>query len=167
MILWQTSDVLKYVNRDRKAVFLLDDETVTPNSKEYRRSEAVMTQAPHMHEMQTKSLDTPDETRNLPKTKVEVVTFGDRSIMRVTLEPGWKWSEHVKPTVGTQSCQVERFGYCISGRLRVRMDDGTEAEIRPGDADMIPPGHDAWVIGDQPFIGLDVIGGPIYGQPKQ
>lgn len=127
-----------------------------------------MAQAPHKHGMQTKSLNTPDETRNLPKTRVDVVTMGDKSVMRLTLEPGWRWSEHVKPTVGTQSCDVEHFGYCISGRLRVRMDDdGTEGEMRPGDVDMIPAGHDAWVVGDEPFVGLDFISAPIYGKPKK
>jgi quercetin dioxygenase-like cupin family protein len=93
--------------------------------------------------------------------------MGDKSVMRLTLEPGWRWSEHVKPTVGTQSCDIEHFGYCISGRLRVRMDDGTEGEMRSGDVDMIPAGHDAWVVGDEPFVGLDFISASIYGKPKK
>lgn len=126
-----------------------------------------MTQAPapHKHELQTKNLNTPDETRNLPRTKAEVVHFEDKSLMRTTLEPGWKWSEHVKPTSGTSSCQIEHFGYCLSGHLRVRMDDGTEKEIGPGDADVIPPGHNAWVVGNEPFVSLDFVGGSTYGKP--
>ena len=114
--------------------------------------------------MQTKSLNRPDEVRTLPKTRAEVVDFGDMSLMKLTLEPGWRWSEHVKPTVGTTSCEVPHFSYCLSGRLHVRMDDGTETEFGPGDVQLLSPGHDAWVIGDQPFVGLDFQGGKTYAR---
>src|SRR5437764_12088507 len=80
----------------------------------------------------TKSFDTPDETRTPPKTKVEVLTFGDQSVMKFTLEPGWQWSEHVKPPAGTASCQVGHFAYRLSGRSKIVMDDGTEAEVALG-----------------------------------
>ena len=114
--------------------------------------------------MQIKSFNRPDEVRTLPKTKVEVLTFGDLSLMKVTFEPGWKWSEHVKPTARTASCEVSHFNYGISGRLHVRMDDGTESEIGPGDVQFLPPGHDAWVVGNDSYVGLDFLGGQIYGK---
>ncbi len=117
-----------------------------------------------MSTLQKKSFDTPDETRSLPKTKVEVVTFGDMTAMKTTFEPGWKWSEHVGPKVGTASCQVPHFGYVISGRMRIVMDDGKEEEVGPGDAVVIPPGHNAWVVGDEPYVGLDFQGGKTYAK---
>lgn len=119
-----------------------------------------------MSTMQTKSLNTPDETRTLPSTNIEVITFGDLSLMKLTLAPGWRWSKHVKPTAGTDSCEVPHFNYGISGRLHIRMDDGTESEIGPGDAQLLPPGHDAWVVGDEPYVGLDFQGGHLYGNPS-
>src|SRR5262249_10608162 len=109
-----------------------------------------------------KSFNAPDETRSLPKTRVEVVTFGEMSAMKTTFEPGWRGSEDVKPKVGTESCQVLHFGYVISGRQRVRMDDGTEEEFGPGDVMVVSPGHDAWVVGDEPYVGLDFQGGKTY-----
>ena len=117
-----------------------------------------------MSTMQTKSLNSPEEVRTLPKTTVEVITFGELSLMKLTLQPGWRWSEHVKPTAGTQSCDVPHFNYGLSGRLHVRMDDGTESEIGPGDAQLLPSGHDAWVVGDEPYVGLDFQGGHLYGK---
>jgi quercetin dioxygenase-like cupin family protein len=119
-----------------------------------------------MSTMQTKSLNAPDETRTLPKTSIEVISFDDLSLMKLTFQPGWRWSEHVKPTAGTDSCEVPHFNYGISGRLHVRMDDGTESEIGPGDAQLLPPGHDAWVVGDEPYVGLDFQGGHLYGTPS-
>jgi uncharacterized cupin superfamily protein len=118
-----------------------------------------------MATMQTKSLSSPDETRALPRTAIEVVTFGDLSLMKLTFQPGWRWSVDVKPTAGTESCEVPHFNYCISGRLHVRTDDGQESEIGPGDAQLLSPGHDAWVVGDEPYVGLDFQGGMIYGKP--
>jgi quercetin dioxygenase-like cupin family protein len=120
-----------------------------------------------MSTMQTKSLNTPEEIRTLPKTTVEVITFGELSLMKLTFQPGWRWSEHVKPAAGTESCEVPHFNYGISGRLHVRMDDGTESEIGPGDAQLLPPGHDAWVVGDEPYVGLDFQGGHLYGKSHQ
>ncbi len=115
--------------------------------------------------MQKKSLKRPDEVRTLPKTRIEVVQFGELSLMKVTFEPGWRWSECVKPMVGTESCEVPHFNYCISGRMIVRADDGTEQEVGPEDVQLLRPGHDAWVIGNEPYIGLDFQGGHLYGKP--
>ncbi len=117
-----------------------------------------------MASLQHKYLNTPEETRTLPKMKAEVVRFGEVAIMRTTLEPGWKWSEHVGPSVGTASCQVPHLNYIISGRMRVVMDDGTEADVGPGDAVQISPGHNAWVLGDEPLVAIDFQGGHLYGK---
>lgn len=118
-----------------------------------------------MNTIAKKSLNHPDEMRNLPKTKIEVVDLGNSIvIMRATFQPGWKWSECVKPTVGTHSCLAPHINYVISGRMKVVMDDHTEIEMGPGDAVEIPPGHDAWVIGNEPCIVIDFSAGNIYGK---
>src|SRR2546425_10855997 len=93
-----------------------------------------------MASLSSKSFDTPDETRAPDKTRVEVVRLGGATVARVTFQPGWKWSECVKPVAGTESCQVPHLGYQLSGQLAVRMDDGSEHEFGPGDACAIPPG---------------------------
>ena len=108
--------------------------------------------------MQKKNLNSPDETRSFPKGKVELATVGSVKFGRATLEPGWKWSAHVKPIAQTKSCEAPHTQYHVSGRLRVRMDDGTEAEYGPGDGGHIPPGHDAWVVGNEPAVIIDVTG---------
>jgi mannose-6-phosphate isomerase-like protein (cupin superfamily) len=107
---------------------------------------------------QRKSLDQPDETRTIEKGKVEVVELDAGTVLRTTFEPGWRWSECVKPVVGGDSCQVHHFGYAVSGRLHVQMNDGEELEFSAGDAVNIPPGHDGWVVGDEPYVGIDVMG---------
>ena len=117
-----------------------------------------------MATMQTKSLNAPDEVRKLPETNIEVITLGELTLMKLTLQPGWRWSEHVKPTAGTNSCEVPHFNYGISGRLHVRMDDGTEAEVGPGDAQLLPPGHDAWVVGNEPVVVVDWYGASNYAK---
>ena len=116
----------------------------------------------------SKSLDRPDETRPIPdgKGRVEVVNLGGATVMRATFEPGWKWSEHVKPIAQTQSCQVAHTGYIVSGRLHVRMDDGTEVERGAGEASITPAGHDAWVVGDEPVVFLDFAGATTYAKPQ-
>jgi quercetin dioxygenase-like cupin family protein len=108
--------------------------------------------------MQKKNLNSPDETRSFPKGKVELVTVGSVKFGRATLEPGWKWSVHVKPIAQTKSCEAPHTQFHLSGRLRVRMDDGTEVEFGPGDFGYIPPGHDAWVVGNEPAVIIDVTG---------
>src|SRR5207248_6936258 len=114
----------------------------------------------------TRNFDNPDETRNISKGKVEVVNLGDVQAMRATFEPGWKWSESVKPVAGTETCQVAHMGYQVSGRMAVKMDDGSEHEFRAGDAGVIPPGHDAWVVGDEPVVFIDFQGAANYAKPK-
>ncbi len=105
----------------------------------------------------TKNVGTPDEVRELPdgKGRIELVDLGSGLVARATFEPGWKWSEHVKPTAGTDSCQAPHVGYVISGRMRVKMDDGEEVEVGPGDFMKIEAGHDAWVLGDEPCVNVD------------
>jgi quercetin dioxygenase-like cupin family protein len=115
--------------------------------------------------MQKKNLNKPDETRTPPKTKVEVVKIGDNTVMRTTFEPGWKWSDHVKPTAGTDSCQAHHVIYAISGQMKVVMNDGSEMDVVPGDVVDIPPGHDAWVVGDEAAVGIDFGGATNYAKP--
>jgi hypothetical protein len=99
--------------------------------------------------------DSPDETRTPEKTRVDVVRVGDTTAARLAFEPGWKWSECVKPVAGTDSCQLRHVGVVQSGRLVVKHEDGTEGEVGAGDAYVIEPGHDAWVVGDEPFVGVE------------
>jgi uncharacterized RmlC-like cupin family protein len=114
--------------------------------------------------MFAKKMNAPDEVRTLPKTKIEVAKVGDSTIMRGTFEPGWKWSECVKPTAGTKSCQASHVGYVLSGRMKIVMDNGESKEIGPGDALMIPPGHDAWVLGNESCVMIDFAAGAAYGK---
>jgi quercetin dioxygenase-like cupin family protein len=108
-----------------------------------------------MATLEVKNLQAPDETRSFGKGEAGIVSMGGVTVGRAVFQPGWRWSEHVKPIAGTDSCQVLHTGYVISGRLKVVLDDGTEAELGPGDAHVIPPGHDAWVVGDEPYVGVD------------
>ena len=96
-----------------------------------------------------------DETREFPNGKLEISNVGSAMIGRATFQPGWKWSNDVKPIAGTDSCQVPHQGYVVSGRIHIKMDDGTEFDAGPGDAYDIPPGHDGWVVGDEPYVGID------------
>ncbi len=100
------------------------------------------------------------------KGQVELVSVGGGVVGRATFQPGWKWSDHVKPIAGTDSCQAAHVGYVISGRQGIRMDDGTELEIGPGDVVSIPPGHDGWTIGDEPCVVLDFAGMATYAKPS-
>jgi len=108
--------------------------------------------------IERKSLNAPDERRTFPKGQLQVVTIGGTTFGRATLEPGWKWSECVKPIVGTDSCQSKHLQYQVSGRLHVVMDDGSEMEFGPGDVSFIPQGHDAWVVGTEPVVLIDILG---------
>ena len=105
--------------------------------------------------LDSKHIAQPDERREMAHGVMEVVNLPGVSVTRATLEPGWRWSTDVAPTVGTRSCQVRHQGYIISGRIHVRMDDGAETELEPGDAFVIDPGHDAWVVGQQPCVNVD------------
>lgn len=117
-----------------------------------------------METMKKKNLDSPDEKREFPKGKVEVSTIGEVSFGKGTFLPGWKWSESVKPIAKTESCQAPHTQFHISGRLHVRMDDGTEMEYGPGDVGVIPPGHDAWVVGNEPVVVIDFTGFKHYAE---
>jgi hypothetical protein len=105
-----------------------------------------------------KAFGKPDEVREFPMGRLELVTVDNRVIGRATLEPGWKWSTSVKPVANTHSCQAAHFQYQASGRLMVQMDDGSMFESKAGDISNIPPGHDAWVVGDEPVVLIDFQG---------
>jgi len=101
--------------------------------------------------LQKKNLETsPDETRTFDHGELRTATIGEFKVARALMQPGWKWSEDIKPIAGTDSCQVEHNGLLVSGRMKIVADDGSEMEIGPGDAYVIAPGHDAWVISDEP-----------------
>ncbi len=102
-----------------------------------------------------KSFSNADETRTPDRTRVEVVDLGSAKAARMTLEPGWKWSECIKPVVGTDSCQARHVGAVLSGQMHVVHEDGSELDVGPGDAYAIEPGHDAWVVGDEALVGFE------------
>jgi hypothetical protein len=108
-----------------------------------------------------KSLRSPDETRPFRgKGQIELVHLGDDTCALGTFEPGWRWSTNVQPIKEASSCDRNHFGYCLSGRMRIRMDDGEEREIRAGDTFRIDPGHDSWVVGDEKCVLLEFEAGP-------
>ncbi len=113
-----------------------------------------------------KQFASPDEVRTFEKGKLEVVNIGGGAVGRLTLQPGWKWSLHVKPIAGTTWCEAPHFQYQISGRLRVRMADGEEFETGAGEVVVLPPGHDAWVVGNEPVVGIDWSGATNYAKSK-
>ena len=96
---------------------------------------------------------------------VDVVKVGNGRMKRVVYPPGWRWSTHMKPVVKTDQCQNSHVGYAVSGRITVRMKDGTEKTISAGESYTIPPGHDAWVEGNQPFVGIEVMSADVYAKP--
>jgi hypothetical protein len=102
-----------------------------------------------------KSFESPDETRTPDKTRVDVVDLGSVKAARLTAQPGWRWSECIKPVVGGDSCQAHHVGVIVSGTMHVVHDDGTEADAVPGTAYVIEPGHDAWVVGDEPLVAFE------------
>lgn len=105
-----------------------------------------------------KNLGSPDEVRKVPSGKVELVNIGGATVGRAVLQPGWRWSTSVKSIAKTKSCEAAHFQYHVAGVLRVRMDDGTEFDCKPGDVSLLPPGHDAWVVGDEPVVVVDFQG---------
>ena len=111
-----------------------------------------------------KSFDNPDEVREFPNGRADILRVGDGEVGRFEFQPGWRWSNDVKPIAGTHSCEVAHFQYTISGRLGVRMDDVTELELSAGDVATLPPGHDAWVIGDEPVVVIDWHGASHYAK---
>jgi hypothetical protein len=108
-----------------------------------------------MPAIEHRNMSEPDETRAPDRTTLEVVQLGGATVARLTLQPGWRWSECIRPVVGGQSCQAPHLGYLLSGRLHVVADDGTEADLSAGETYRLEPGHDAWVVGDETVIGLE------------
>ena len=114
--------------------------------------------------LEVRSHNAPDEVRTPDKTRVEVVRLEGFTLGRFTFAPGWRWSECVKPVVKTDSCQASHVGYAVAGSIIVRMQDGTEQTIVAGNAYTIPPGHDAWVVGDESFVGIEVMSAEQYAK---
>ncbi len=123
-----------------------------------------MTSGMSVSRFEAKSHDTPDEVRAPNKTRVEVVRLPGFTLGRFNLQPGWRWSECVKPVAGTDTCQLAHVGHVVSGRLKVRMNDGAEKTIAPGMSYTIPPGHDAWVEGGEPFVCIEVMSAEEYAK---
>jgi hypothetical protein len=119
-----------------------------------------------MKKMEAKSMNRPDEVRSFDKGKVELVKIGGATVGRAIFQPGWKWSESVKPLVKTKSCEAPHFQYHVSGTLRVKMDDGTEVDLKAGDVSLLPTGHDAWVVGNEPAVVVDFQGMIDYAKGK-
>lgn len=117
-----------------------------------------------MAKAERKLLSSPDETRTFNKGKVELVKIGGGVVGRLTLQPGWKWSNDVKPIAKTEWCEAPHFQYHVSGRMHVQMADGSEFEVGPGEITALPSGHDAWVVGDEPVIAVDWSGASNYAK---
>lgn len=111
-----------------------------------------------------KSLSSPDEARTFGNGKVELIHIGGGTVGRLTLQPGWRWSKDVKPLVHTEWCEAQHFQYQVSGRLHVVMADGTEFDSKPGDVCVLPSGHDAWVVGQDPVVLIDWYGAGKYAR---
>jgi mannose-6-phosphate isomerase-like protein (cupin superfamily) len=115
--------------------------------------------------MQKKSMNSPNETRSFENGKAEMTTLANGvAIGRAYLEPGWSWEKCIKPLAKTESCQVPHTSYMISGRMRIKMDDGSEEEFGPGDVNHIPPGHNAWVVGNEPVVAIGIEGMPDFAK---
>ena len=120
-----------------------------------------------MAKAKVKKFGAPDETRKFERGKLQLVKFGGAVVGRGTFEPGWKWSKHMKPVAKTKSCEAPHFQYHVSGVLHVKMDNGTEFDIGPGEVSMLPPGHDAWVVGVEPVTVIDFQGMVDYAKGKK
>ena len=110
------------------------------------------------------NLSDPAEVRTFARGRFELYRVGPMTLGRATYEPGWRWSEHVGPATGETSCQVEHVGLVLGGQAVARMDDGAERVMRAGDFFHVPPGHDSWVVGDEPYVSLHVMGGESYAK---
>ncbi len=113
-----------------------------------------------------KRFEQPDEIRTFPKGRFEIIHIAEMTLGRATYEPGWRWSEHVGRAEGSASCKVEHVGIVISGRATAAMENGTVFEMKPGDVFYIPPGHDSWVIGEEPYVSIHLVGAADYAQQK-
>jgi len=112
----------------------------------------------HAAKAEWKNFARPDEVREFPKGRLELINIGGAMVGRAIFEPGWRWATSVQPMAKTRSCEAPHFQYHVSGVLRVRMDDGTEFDCGPGDVSLLPSGHDAWVVGDEPAVVVDFQG---------
>ena len=119
-----------------------------------------------MNQAEVKSFDRPEEVREFPSGKLELIKIGGATVGRATFEPRWRWAESVQPLAKTKSCEAPHFQYHVSGVLRIRMDDGTEFDCKAGDVSLLPSGHDAWVIGDEPAVVVDFQGMIDYARAK-
>jgi quercetin dioxygenase-like cupin family protein len=119
-----------------------------------------------MYEVILKRFEQPDEVRRFEKGKFELVRIGGMTIGRATYEPGWKWSQHVGAALGKKSCDVSHVGIVVSGRATAAMDDGRVIEMKPGDVFYIESGHDSWVVGDEPYVSLHLMGAADYAAHK-
>jgi hypothetical protein len=117
-----------------------------------------------MQKTEHKTFVRPEEIREFPNGRAEILRVGGAEIGRLVFEPGWRWSHDVRPIAKTQSCEAPHFQYHVSGRLGIRMDDGTEIIAGPGDVTSLPSGHDAWVIGDEPVVVVDWFGASNYAK---
>ncbi len=117
--------------------------------------------------MEVKSLDAPEEIRTFDKGKLELIKIGGATVGRAVFEPGWKWSESVKPIVKTEWCKAPHFQYHLSGVMKVLMEDGTEKELKAGDVSLLPSGHDAWVVGNEPAVVIDFQGMLDYAKSRK
>lgn len=130
-------------------------------------SEQPVAHAAHRTEKaEVKNFTHPDEVRDFPKGKLELLNIGNATIGRGIFQPGWKWSESVQPIAKTKSCEAPHFQYHVSGILMVKMDDGSLLECKPGDISLLPMGHDAWVVGDEPVVLVDFQGMLDYAKGK-
>lgn len=118
-----------------------------------------------MHTAEVKNFLQPDEVRDFPKGRLELLKIGNGIVGRATFLPGWRWSESIQPIAKTKSCESPHFQYHVSGILKVVMDDGTEFLCKPGDISYLPSGHDAWVIGDEPVVVVDFQGMLYFAKP--
>lgn len=118
-----------------------------------------------MAKMRVHNISDPEDVREFTKGHVDIVRLGEAAVGKGTFEPGWKWSTHVAPIMGTSSCQAEHFGYVLKGRMTIAMDEGEKYELKPGDFCLIPPGHDAWVEGNEAFEFVDFSGFEEYAHP--
>ena len=114
--------------------------------------------------MESRQFSAPDEVRRPDRTTVELVKLGAGEVGRYTFEPGWRWSECIKPIAGTPSCQVEHVGYVVSGTLHVEHEDGTALDLQAGDVYRVAAGHDAWVPGDSPTVVVEFQGAATYAR---
>jgi quercetin dioxygenase-like cupin family protein len=120
-----------------------------------------------MNDVILKRFDHPDEVRTFEKGKFELVRVGGMTIGRATYEPGWKWSQHVGAATGVRSCMVEHVGMVVSGRATAAMADGRVIEMNAGDVFYIAPGHDSWVVGNEPYVSLHFMGAGDYAKAKK